>query len=125
MAPALCTQSLYQQVVQGIASARRLTPAEVESAINDSPLLASQAMQLKLVDGLAYRWGDDVPAAPWRLVLCIVHHIQATTRSFLTSLTTPLVYPLTHARTHPHTHAPTHPPTSSAPLPHSFAYLTQ
>jgi hypothetical protein len=61
-------QSLYQQVVQGIASARRLTPAEVESAINDSPLLASQAMQRKLVDGLAYRWGDNVPAAPGRLL---------------------------------------------------------
>lgn len=48
-------QSLYDQVVQGIASARRLTPAVVESAVNSSPLLASQAIQMKLLDGLAYR----------------------------------------------------------------------
>lgn len=50
-------QSLYDQVVQGIASARRLTPEAVKAAVNSSPLLPSQAMQAKLLDGLAYRWG--------------------------------------------------------------------
>lgn len=51
----ICHQSLYDQVVQGIASARRVSPAAVKSAVDGSPLLASQAMQAKLLDGLAYR----------------------------------------------------------------------
>jgi hypothetical protein len=59
--PAL--QSLYDQVVQGIASARRLSPADVKSAVNSSPLLPSQAMQLKLLDGFAYR-------SVWTLYRC-------------------------------------------------------
>ena len=54
--PVPCCQCLYSQVVQGIASARRLAPAQVEAAVNASPLLASQAVQLGLVDGLAYRY---------------------------------------------------------------------
>lgn len=57
--PAACCpllQCLYSQVVQGIASARRLAPGQVEAAVNASPLLASQAVQLGLVDGLAYRY---------------------------------------------------------------------
>lgn len=82
MSPVVCRQCLYQQVVQGIASARRLPPAEVEAAINASPLLASQAVQLKLVDGLAYRWGCARPylgcGKVCTLTLCMVSALFVT-----------------------------------------------
>lgn len=48
-------QSLYDQVVSGIASARRLSPQQVEAAVNAAPLLPATASSLGLLDGLLYR----------------------------------------------------------------------
>jgi hypothetical protein len=49
-------QSLYDQVVSGIASARRMTPQQVEVAVNTAPLLPHTASSMGLLDGLLYRW---------------------------------------------------------------------
>jgi hypothetical protein len=49
-------QSLYDQVVSGIASARRLSPQQVEAAVNAAPLLPHTASSMGLLDGLLYRW---------------------------------------------------------------------
>jgi hypothetical protein len=64
-------QSLYSQVVEGIASARRLAPAAVEAAVNASPLLPSQAMQLKLLDALAYRWVHTMHGQAGKPSVCV------------------------------------------------------
>ncbi|WIA17943.1 hypothetical protein OEZ85_009435 [Tetradesmus obliquus] len=48
-------KSLYDQVVSGIASARRLSPQQVEAAVNAAPLLPATASSLGLLDGLLYR----------------------------------------------------------------------
>jgi hypothetical protein len=46
---------MYEQVVEGISSARKLPPAAVQAVINAAPLLPSQALQMQLLDGLLYR----------------------------------------------------------------------
>lgn len=53
--PHHCWQSMSDQVVTGIASARRLPPAAVEAAIRAAPLLPHAALAAGLVDGLLYR----------------------------------------------------------------------
>jgi protease-4 len=53
--------SVASQVVSGIAQARKLSPEAVRSAIDHAPLLASEALQTKLVDHLGYR--DDAISA--------------------------------------------------------------
>ncbi len=44
----------YRQLVEGIAQARRLPPAEVRRLIDGAPYAAGEALRRKLVDGLAY-----------------------------------------------------------------------
>ncbi|KAF8062053.1 sppA [Scenedesmus sp. PABB004] len=53
-------QSLYDGVVTGVASARRLPRGAVEAAIADAPLPPQRALAAQLVDGLLYR--DQVEA---------------------------------------------------------------
>lgn len=48
-------QSIQDQVVDGIAAARRIGTEDVQSAISAAPLLPSMAMHMKLLDGLLYR----------------------------------------------------------------------
>jgi len=61
-------QSLYDQVVDGIASARRVTPAAVQDAINAAPLLPQAAVAAGLLDGLLYRWVTHVQSCNRQLV---------------------------------------------------------
>ena len=67
--------SVAGQVVSGIAQARKLSPAAVRSAIDHAPLLASEALQAKLVDRLGYR--DDAISAA---------HKRAGSRAEITGL---------------------------------------
>jgi protease-4 len=52
--------SQFDQIVRGIATARRLPEADVRAIVDHAPLSAQQALDAKLVDGLAYR--DEVVA---------------------------------------------------------------
>jgi protease IV len=47
--------SIAEQIIHGIAEARKLPEAEVREAIDHGPLLADEARQAKLVDRLGYR----------------------------------------------------------------------
>jgi protease-4 len=51
-------QSIAGQMVRGIAQARKLTEEEVRALMDRGPLLAQEALDAKLVDGLKYR--DEV-----------------------------------------------------------------
>lgn len=51
-------ESQFGQLVKGIAEARKLSEDEVRSLINKGPFLGQEAVDAKLVDGLAYR--DEV-----------------------------------------------------------------
>jgi protease-4 len=53
-------ESYFGQIVQGIAKARGLPEDEVRALIDRGPFLGQEAMEAKLVDGLAYR--DEVYA---------------------------------------------------------------
>jgi protease-4 len=53
-------ESQFGQIVKGIAAARKLSEDEVQALINRGPFLGQQAVDAKLVDGLAY-W-DEVSA---------------------------------------------------------------
>jgi protease-4 len=50
--------SWWSQMVQGIAEGRRLTADQVRAVVNRGPLLGQEAVDARLVDGLAYR--DEV-----------------------------------------------------------------
>ncbi|MDX1982772.1 MAG: signal peptide peptidase SppA [Bryobacteraceae bacterium] len=52
--------SSYTQLVRGIAAGRQLTEEQVKSAIDNGPHYGKEALDRKLVDGLAYR--DEVYA---------------------------------------------------------------
>ncbi len=51
-------RSFFSQLVKGIATARRLSEDQVKSIIDRAPLLGKEALNAKLVDGVAYR--DEV-----------------------------------------------------------------
>jgi protease-4 len=48
-------ESQFSQIAGGIAAARKLTEDQVRSLINEGPFLGQQAVDAKLIDGLAYR----------------------------------------------------------------------
>jgi protease-4 len=50
--------SWFGQIIRGIAAARNLSPDAVRAAVDRAPLLGREAVEAKLVDGLAYR--DEV-----------------------------------------------------------------
>ncbi len=52
--------SIWDQRVRAIAEARKLTPEQVRAAVDRGPFLGKEAVDAKLVDGLAYR--DEVYA---------------------------------------------------------------
>ncbi len=52
--------SWYEQMLRGIAEGRHLTADEVRALVDRGPFLGQEAVNAKLVDGLAYR--DDVYA---------------------------------------------------------------
>lgn len=51
-------ESQFSQIVKGVAASRKLTEERVLSLINEGPFLGQQAVDAKLIDGLAYR--DEV-----------------------------------------------------------------
>ena len=51
-------QSQFGQIVRGIATARKLSEADVRKTFDQGPFLGQQAVDAKLVDGLLYR--DEV-----------------------------------------------------------------
>jgi len=51
-------ESQFSQIVKGISTARKLTEDEVRSLVNEGPFFGQQAVDAKLIDGLAYR--DEV-----------------------------------------------------------------
>jgi protease-4 len=53
-------ESQFNQIIQGIAQARGFSAEQVRALIDQGPFLGEQAVQAKLVDGLAYR--DEVYA---------------------------------------------------------------
>jgi protease-4 len=52
--------SIFEQLLAGIAEDRQLTKEQVRKAVDRAPLLGQEAVDAKLVDGLAYR--DEVYA---------------------------------------------------------------
>jgi protease-4 len=48
-------ESMISQIVEGIADSRDLTPEKVASLIDKGPFSAKEALEEKLIDGLAYR----------------------------------------------------------------------
>ena len=50
--------SLFGQIVKGVAASRNLTEDQVRLLVNEGPFLGQQAVDAKLIDGLAYR--DEV-----------------------------------------------------------------
>jgi protease-4 len=48
-------ESIYGQMVKGIAEGRKMTEAEVRALVDRGPFLGPEALEAKLVDGLAYR----------------------------------------------------------------------
>jgi protease IV len=50
-------ESQFGQIVTGISAARKLTEEQVRSLVNTGPFLGQQAVDAKLIDGLAYRDG--------------------------------------------------------------------
>jgi protease-4 len=50
-------ESQFGQIVTGISAARKLTEEQVRSLVNTGPFLGQQALEAKLIDGLAYRDG--------------------------------------------------------------------
>jgi protease-4 len=57
-ATAKLLESLYGQVVKGIAEGRKMTDADVRALVDRGPFLGPEALEARLVDGLAYR--DEV-----------------------------------------------------------------
>jgi protease IV len=53
-------ESLYGQMVKGIAEGRKMTEGEVRALVDRGPFLGPEALEARLVDGLAYR--DEVHA---------------------------------------------------------------
>ena len=53
-------ESIFGQLVKGIAEGRKMTEADVRAAIDRGPYLGPEALEARLVDGLAYR--DEVHA---------------------------------------------------------------
>ncbi|MGH7960196.1 MAG: S49 family peptidase, partial [Candidatus Binatia bacterium] len=53
-------ESLFKQIVQGIATTRKLPEEKVRELVDRGPFLGQQAVEAKLVDGLAY-W-DQITA---------------------------------------------------------------
>ncbi len=51
-------ESIYGQMVKGIAEGRKMTEDEVRALVDRGPFLGPEALEAKLVDGLAYR--DEV-----------------------------------------------------------------
>jgi protease-4 len=51
-------ESQFNQIVKGISIARKLSEEQVRSLVDNGPFLGKQAVDAKLVDGLAYR--DEV-----------------------------------------------------------------
>lgn len=51
-------ESIYGQMVKGIAEGRKMTEDEVRALVDRGPFLGPEALDAKLVDGLAYR--DEV-----------------------------------------------------------------
>ena len=51
-------ESLYGQMVKGIAEGRKMTEAQVRAVVDRGPFLGPEALEARLVDGLAYR--DEV-----------------------------------------------------------------
>ncbi len=47
-------RSLYEQIVDGITTARQLPDPEVRSLLDEGPFLAPRALATKLIDGVAY-----------------------------------------------------------------------
>jgi protease-4 len=54
-------ESMFDQIVGGIAQARKLSPEQVRALADRGPFLGAEALDAGLVDGLAYR--DEVYAA--------------------------------------------------------------
>ncbi len=53
-------ESIWGQLVKGIAEGRKMTEEEVRALVDRGPFLGPEALEAKLVDGLAYR--DEVHA---------------------------------------------------------------
>ena len=53
-------ESIYGQMVKGIAEGRKMTEDEVRALVDRGPFLGPEALEARLVDGLAYR--DEVHA---------------------------------------------------------------
>ena len=53
-------ESIFGQMVKGIAEGRKMTDAEVRALVDRGPFLGPEALEARLVDGLAYR--DEVYA---------------------------------------------------------------
>jgi protease-4 len=59
-------ESLFDQIVTGIAEGRGLSPNEVRRYADEGPFIGQEAVDRKLVDGLAYR--DEAIGQVWQTI---------------------------------------------------------
>ncbi len=89
-------ESQFEQIVQGIAAARGLTPEAVRTVVDRGPFLGAEALQAQLVDHLAYR--DEVYTALKTLVgteakpLPLSAYLAAAGRPHVSGTTIALIY---------------------------------
>ncbi|MFP2933233.1 signal peptide peptidase SppA [Pyxidicoccus sp. 3LG] len=90
------TNSLFGQVVRGIAEDRKLKEEEVRALIDRAPLLGQEAVDAKLVDGLRYR--DEIygtlkkEAGDGAELLYVKKYLERAGRPNVTGDTIALVY---------------------------------
>ncbi|MDA0747367.1 MAG: signal peptide peptidase SppA [bacterium] len=88
-------ESLFSQIVHGIAGARGLTPDGVRAMVDQGPLAAQEALEVGLVDSLAYR--DQVldDARSWAAhaeLLSLSQYMERTEESVASGHTVALIY---------------------------------
>jgi protease-4 len=89
-------RSWSSQLVRGIAEGRKLTPDQVRAVVDRGPLLGQEAVDAKLVDGLAYK--DDVyakvkkMAGPGASLIYLQKYLDRAGRPHKTGKTIALIY---------------------------------
>lgn len=89
-------ESLFSQIVQGIATARKIPEEKVRELTNQGPFLGQQAVEAKLVDGLAY-WDEITTKAKEKAGkdaerLSLMKYLQRVGRPYTEGTTIALLY---------------------------------
>jgi protease-4 len=88
-------RSWSTQLIRGIAEGRKLTPDQVRAVVDRGPLLGQEALDAKLIDGLAYR--DDIYAKVKKMgggadLIYLQKYVERAGRPHRTGKTIALIY---------------------------------